>query len=49
MAREIASFIEEANGYEILEHYDNGQDDEWPEESDENESSSEHRDGFSIA
>ena len=43
MASEVTSFIEEANEEEILERYDNGEDDEWPEETDESESS------FSIA
>ena len=43
MASEVTSFIEEANEEEMLERYDNGEDDEWPEETDESESS------FSIA
>ena len=34
---------------EIVERYDDGEGEEWPEETDESESSSEHRDSFSIA
>ena len=49
MASEVTSFIKEANEEEILERYDYGEDEEWPEETDESESSSEHRDSFSVA
>ena len=43
MTSEVNSFIREANEEEILEHYDNGEDEEWPEETEEIESSPEHR------
>jgi len=43
MTSEVNSFIKEANEEEILEHYDNGEDEEWPEETEEIESSPEHR------
>ena len=49
MTSEVNSFIEEANEEKILEHYDNGEDGEWPEEIDESESSPEQRESFSIA
>ena len=49
MRSEVNSFIEEAKEEEILERYDIGEGEEWPEETDENESSPEHRDSFSIA
>ena len=49
MASEVTSWSEEADEEEILEWYYHGEDEEWPEETDESESSSEHRDNFSIA
>ena len=49
MTSEVNSFIKEANEEEILERYDNGEDEEWPEETEEIESTPEHRDSISIA
>ena len=49
MASEVKSFIEEADEEEILDRYDNGKYEERPEETNEIESSPEHRDSFSIA
>ena len=49
VASEVTSSIEEANKDDILQCYDNGEDEEWPEETDESGSNFEHRDSLSIA